>query len=374
MAYIVEEVTALVLALRCGVTLALAAAACGSARRALADFEYSRETRAGAEAAARRDPDNAAYALAAAAWRDAAREDSVPELRRASAIAPLDERVIQKLALALEMNGDTAGAEQQLLRAAARSKKYDPSWALANFYFRQGRGAEFRRWTREALAMSYGDPAPLFDLAWEIDPASGVPFDDLPPRRDVRLAYGNFLVRHQRMDLAARVAAGLGAGQEPEARLLAEALAADYRLAEAERIAPGHATRWTGDRAHSSDGAWRIHLDGEQPEQTELLSRLAIVRAGRVRLTWSMRTALTSPAGALKSSGLRWRVSAWSTGGGVITESDDVAPSGEGGGTLDFTLERESAVRISLEYRRPPGAMRAEGSIAVMSAETGPAP
>lgn len=374
MAYIVGEVTAFVLALRCGVSLALVFAMAGSARRALADFEFSSGTRAGAEAAARGDPDNAAYAIAVAAWCDAAREDSVAELRRATAIAPLDERVIQKLALALELNGDTAEAEKQLLRAAARSNKYDPRWALANFYFRQDKAAEFRRWTREALAMSYGDPAPLFDLSWALDSVAGVPFDDLPPRRDVRLAYGNFLVRRQRIDLAARVAAGLGAGQEPAAKSLAGALAGAYRLGEAERIAPGHATRWTGERAHESDGAWRIQLDGEQPEEVELLSRLALIPSGRVRLTWSMRTSLTSPAGGLKSSGLRWRVSAWSPSGETIAESDEVAASGEGGGNLDFTLERKSAVRISLGYQRPPGTMRAEGPIAVMSAETGPRP
>lgn len=362
------------LAIRCGVTLALVSAAGFAAWRALADFEFSKGTRAGAESAARRDPDNAAYAMAVAAWRDAAREDGVPELQRATAIAPLDERVIQKLALALELNGDTAGAEQQLLRAAARSNKYDPRWALANFYFRQGSQADFRRWTREALAMSYGDPAPLFDLAWALDPDNGLDLEDLPPRRDVRLAYGNFLARRERIGLAARVAQGLAAGQEPEARLLAESLAAGFRLTEAERIAPGHATRWKSDRAHESDGAWRIHLDGEQPEQLDLISRLAILPAGRARLTWSMRTALTSPAGALKSSGLRWRVSAWSTSGETIAESDEVAASGEGGGTLDFEVERQTELRISLVYRRTPGVMRAEGSIAVMSAEAGPRP
>lgn len=69
---------------------------------------------------------------------------------------PAVEQYLHRVAV-LETNGQLERAERELLRAAEQDRQFPTVWALAQFYHRQGRSVECRRWLRQAAAMSSGD-------------------------------------------------------------------------------------------------------------------------------------------------------------------------------------------------------------------------
>ena len=64
----------------------------------------------------------------------------------------------------LEINGKVEQAEKELLSAAGQDRSFGPAWALAQFYGRQHRSAECRKWLQRAAEMSAGDKTALLDL------------------------------------------------------------------------------------------------------------------------------------------------------------------------------------------------------------------
>ncbi len=121
---------------------------------------------------------------------------SPPEHPRAS-----EPRI--RLGLALEANGDADAAERWLLEAAEVDHQYGPAWTLVNFYFRQGRADDFWIWMRTALAVSYGDRTPAFDLCWRMtdDPAE-ILYKAFGTGAPALISYVYYLLEQGRTDAA----------------------------------------------------------------------------------------------------------------------------------------------------------------------------
>lgn len=134
------------------------------------------------------------------------------------------ERV--RRASALEMEGQPKAAEHELLIAAAADRRYFSSWALANFYQRQGRG-EFWPWARRAIEMSHGDRTSLFALLLKMAPAHRVR-EELPA--GLHAAFGTHLVSAGRLDDALGALHTLDEAVIP---ILAERLIAEGRFSDA---------------------------------------------------------------------------------------------------------------------------------------------
>lgn len=111
--------------------------------------------------------------------------DGRPAWRRALSINPRDASALTQAALAAEMAGDAAAAEELLLQAEAYNRLWLPRWSLVNFYYRHARWPEFWRWTRAALERSYGDRAALFRLCRQAGARTPYLFASVfPPNRD----------------------------------------------------------------------------------------------------------------------------------------------------------------------------------------------
>lgn len=245
-----------------------------------------------AAAATRLAPQNVAYRLAAAL----AEEDPQPGIKAAARLSPRDASLRIRLGLAAEQAGDPRAAERSFLEAARLSRKYEPRWTLAGFYFRQNRTDDFWRWAREAVKMSYRDPQPLFDLAWEAGKDGAVIRNKLEV--EARPEMWRAWVRH---------AAATGRLDEVEAVLdrvtpepaVIEALLAGKRIKALARLGGHHALDW---RAIPQDGivfhpqpdgrGFSLTFDGRQPEQCDVAARISLERrdwpiSGTVRgLSW----------------------------------------------------------------------------------------
>lgn len=243
-------------------------------------------------AAAAIAPQNAAYRLAAALGE----EDPQPGIRAAIRLSPRDASLRIRLGLAAEQAGDPRAAERALLEAARLSRKYEPRWTLAGFYFRQNKIDDFWRWGREAVKMSYRDPQPLFDLAWEAEKDGAAIRQKLgvEARPDTWRAWVRHAAATGRLD---EVEAVLDRGT-PEAAVV-EALLAGKRIKALARLGGHHALDWRAVPqegvvfAPSPDGrGFSVAFDGRQPEQCDVAARISLTRrdwpiTGNVRgLTW----------------------------------------------------------------------------------------
>lgn len=92
-----------------------------------------------------------------------------PGAEQAARANPRDSKAWIEWGLELELAGDFASAEQALLQAAHFDRQYQPSWTLANFYFRRGDRERFWKWARRAAPLIPDDPRPLLTLAHNID-------------------------------------------------------------------------------------------------------------------------------------------------------------------------------------------------------------
>jgi|CZKX01.1.fsa_nt_gi tetratricopeptide (TPR) repeat protein len=124
-------------------------------------------------------------------------------LERAAVLNPLNSSVWIELAGAAEAHNDFRAAESSLLRAVKLDKTFAPRWLLAEYYSRRHDQAHFWPAVRAALATSYDDVTPLFDLCWELAPEPRVIQDRaLPDRPDVWRQYFDFLLSKNRLDAA----------------------------------------------------------------------------------------------------------------------------------------------------------------------------
>ena len=387
------------------------AAAWWSVRAGWADYWARQETVAGTEKALTAMPGRGEYeARLAALVADENPQRADEALRRAVALDPLDAQSWIELGLRAEGNGDDAGAEQCLRRAADADVRYLPRWTLANYYFRRNDSERFWYWAKAAAQMAYGDPMPLFRLCGRIEedgklierleirdpdaradyvayllgekrvdligPAVGLMLDE-NRRADVPLLLTacDGLIAAQRTDEAVEVWNGLGrAGRIPFAELAPARGAVltngtfavsptsrgfDWRLPTAAGIAAAREEDPVG---------LRLTFSGRQAENVEALAQYAPAQEStQYVLKFRYRT-----SGIGAGTGLGWRI------------SDLSGASLGAGGSLSSEAETEdqvafrtpagcSMVRLGLEYRRSSGTTRIEGLVILRNVRLEPA-
>jgi tetratricopeptide (TPR) repeat protein len=363
--------------------LPLIAAAWFSVRLARADLEFRRGTPEAVAHAVELAPANTEYTLLRAMQLEYDGADSTALLERAANLNPMNAAPRIRLGLAAEIRGDPGSAEKWLLDAARVDREFEPRWTLANFYFRRGNTEQFWKWIRAALDVSYGDRRPAFELCWNVSSDGGEIFSRaIPDRPQVIRAYLEYLNETRRWAAIPSAALKLASINDAQDRPVlfgaVDALIAIDDAASAKSVwqALGLANRsgvFRGDFEAPEVGAgfdWhflsgqgithlaidqpqslhRIALNGSQRETAELLRQtLSLEPHARYKLTWESRT-----QGIGSPTGIAWRI------------GDRLAPIAANenatAGEIEFVAPSDLAPLV-LIYSRPPGEIRAEGSI-----------
>jgi tetratricopeptide (TPR) repeat protein len=383
-----------------------AAAGVWSVRLGWADYWFRKETLAGTQKALAITPGQAAYyyRLALLASDDHPAR-AVEALQRAVALNPADAQSWIDLGLQYEAGGDTARAEQCLVRAVEEDAQYLPRWTLANYYFRRNDPPRFWFWAKRAAAMAYGDPLPLFRLCGQME-EDGKLIDRLAIRNpSVRASYVSYLVGQDRIDLVGppsrRV---LEENRQDDTPLLLavcdrlldrsrvdEALGIWNRLAETHRIPFGARSStmpsllvngafavaptsqgfdWrlpevdgVSAASEESPGGLRLTFSGRQPERCETLVQYVPVQENRqYKLTFRYRT-----SGIAAATGLAWRIADRNSGNG-LGEGRDLSAEEEVQAQVSFdTPPGCRLARVSLLYQRSLGTTRIAGFIVLRS-------
>src|ERR1700690_310540 len=320
-------------------------------------------------------------------------EDRSRALANAVNASPYNSQAWIALGLDAELQGDRTRAERCLLQAARVDKTYAPRWSLANFYFRANRHEKCLAWLREAARMSYGDPRPLAQLAWNVAgdaPGALAAVSDRPP---VLESYVSLLLDHDRLSAAEAAAGRLldTAGKEATGAALVycdrfldagrpeAALRLWNRLAAAQWLPTPpldpergpHVTNGDFAREPLSRGfdwrpqvvagvgmAWRPAADGarfsfsgDQPESCMLmLQRVPLAPGRRWRLRFEYRS-----QGMPADTGLRWRT----------TGAEGPVPASDAWGEAGFEFRSPASGTVGplvLAYERAPGTTRTAGS------------
>ncbi len=314
-------------------------------------------------------------------------------LELAAKTSPFDSKAWIALGLDAELQGDRARAARCLLEAARVDKTYAPRWSLANFYFRSNNREKFWSWLREAARMSYGDPRPLAQLAWNLAEDRPEALEALSDRPPVLESYVSLLLDKNRMGPAETAAGKLleAAGKEaagaalvysdrfleagrPEAALRLWNRLAAARSIPARPLDPERGPHLTnGDFASEplnrgfdwrpravagvemvrqpAGGGLRFSFSGRQPEYCMLMfERVPLAPGRRWRLAFEYRS-----EGMAGETGLRWRT----------IGAEWQAPARETWREAEFEFRSPpegSVVPLVLAYERAPGTMRTAGS------------
>lgn len=313
-------------------------------------------------------------------------------LEQAVTTSPFDSKAWIALGLDAELQGDRTRAERYLLQAARVDKTYAPRWSLANFYFRGNSREKFWPWLREAARMSYGDPRPLAQLAWNLAGDAPEGLAALSDRQSVLEGYVSLLLDNGRLGAAETAAGKLldAAGKDAAAAALVysdrfldagrpeAALRLWNRLAAARWISAQPLDAERGPHLTNGDfateplsrgfdwrpqavagveivrqparGGLRFSFSGGQPEYCMLmLERVALAPERRWRLVFEYRS-----QGMAGETGLRWRT--------IGTEWQAPASEAWREATFEFTTPPgASVVPLVLAYERAPGTTRAAG-------------
>jgi len=264
---------------------------------------------------------------------------------------------------------------------------------LANFYFRANNREQSLRWLRQAARMSYGDPLPLAQLAWNLAGDAPEALAALSDRPTVLESYVSLLLDHDRLgpaelaagtllDTAGKDATGaalvfcdrfLEAGRPEAALLLWNRLAAARWIPTppldpkrgphltngnfaGEPLSRGFDWRPQGIagvemvRRAPADGV-RFSFSGEQPESCMLLLQRVALAPGRL---WRLRFEYRSQ-GLPADTGLRWRT----------TGAEWTAPASDAWIEAAFEFRSPAGgtvVPLALAYERAPGTTRTAGS------------
>lgn len=322
-----------------------------------------------------------------------------------------------QLALRTELNQhDPVRAEHYYLEAARVNHMFLPQWTLTNFYFRQQDKRKFFESAKHALALTSYDSRPIFAEAWTMASQPEEVLAILPNRKKIRFEYLNFLLASNASDQLE--SAALGAAAYPsdapvenpgienswrdllgstEDRLIStgQTVAAQrvwdrMRRAGWVRISTptvanpltngsfrnpllGHGFDWALQPVHGVTADHFVELaklsftfDGTQPEACRLLQQFVPLNGGQMyRLSWQAES-----VDLHDSSGLKWRVFAvMPEGGGAPVgplTSPDLTSAGPPNGLWEFTVPPSwQAGLVTLEYERPLGQVRAEGSVSL---------
>jgi tetratricopeptide (TPR) repeat protein len=393
---------------------ALVAMLCGyagywSARWALADWTM----RSSVEHALRLAPGNPDYYVQLAQAKPAV---ALAALERAAELNPLSSSVWMELAAAAEQQGDFPKAEHCLLHAVALDKTFAPRWLLAQYYSRRGDQANFWPAVRAALATSYDDITPLFDMCWALVPDPGIIEERaLPERPDVWRQYFDFLLSKDRMDAAESIAGRIVAqatretvpsllqycdrlleqNRGPEALETWNSMAARHSLDYPELVPDrgisltnggfakevlSHGFDWRVSQTEgiffrqddSPPGLW-FEFSGKQPEQCELLSQFVPVEPAKpYRLVVKYAT-----EGLEGDIGIDWRVVDQGSKADLLLGAGHVGAS-EGREKAEpyrfQTPEDARLVKLVLVYNRALGTVRIKGSLSLKGVALGFAP
>jgi hypothetical protein len=371
---------------RCTLWLALAVSSYWALRLAWADHLSVGAELAGREGAVQLAPAAAMFSERLADRRDELGGDGLPDWRRAAALDAENPERRMRLGVRAELAGDYGLAERSLLAATARSRLYQPRYLLAQYYFRRQNAAQFWRWARAALEASWGDAAPVFELAWRMRPdAAWLSANLVPPRREIVRQYLAYLTNRERWDAAAAEArkllpaagsadldyllaygeARLSRGDAGEAAEIWNALCrrrllalepldpaadglvtnGDFLQAPSGRLFDWRLVDQTGVTAAADNGELRVGFSGRQPERCTIAWQYVATSPGtRYRLRWEARAGLGEPA-----RGIAWAV-------------PDAELRTESAHSQEF-LAAKDLTRICLIYQRPLGSARLEDTV-----------
>ncbi len=381
-----------------------------AARWTVADYTVKTPSRSRFEQAIRLAPGNPEYYVRLAG------SDPVRALwavDRAAQLNPLSSPAWIEFAHAAEAHNDFPSAERALIRAAQLDKTFGPRWLLTEYYSRRNDEAHFWPAARAALATSYDDVTPIFDLCWRFSSDPQTILDRaVPNRRDVLQQYFDFVLTKNRLDAVQPIASQLirDAGQETVPSLLGycdrllennepapavevwNALSAK-RLLQYPALAVAQGRGLTNDtfarpflgrgfdwRLNLIDGIFvqngdgsrgmRFEFSGKQPESCYLLTEWVPVEPTRAyQLAVRYQT-----SGLEGETGLKWRVLDGTTGDDLMPKSGWM--TGDERQEMEtryefFTREKTRLVKLALSYQRLPGTVRIEGSLALVRATLG---
>lgn len=368
-----------------------------SGRRGWADWQYVQaRTPEALEAACRLDPGRADCRAAVARAREEQAADAGREWGRVLELNPRSASYLAQAALAAEFRGDIRGAERLLLQAARYNRLWLPRWSLANFYYRQGRLEEFRRWAALAFERAYGDRTALFRLcraagvedgvmleemlgtdaenlgAWvgylamegpvEALPAAAVKYIDKAPGEAVWRVNG--AIRALLRAGHGGEAAGLWSAMSrrgwipyPEWSEAAPLVNPGFR-----RPVPGAGLDW--EVAHGAGfevipgvppGGIKITFSGRQPERVELLAQEVLLRGGQA---WRLEFEYQTPGIGAGATSLGWRLGGVEAAVGRLSSEEWTR-----GAVVWEVPEGLQVLRLGLWSERPRGQARHEGEL-----------
>jgi len=381
-----------------------------------AEIAFRGFTASSVASAIRLAPSNPTYVAALAELEPA---HGVALLHRALSLNGFDSKSLIQLGFDAEFQQHDAGkAEQYFKQAATVDKMFLPRLTLANFYFRQERIPEFLEWVRRALEISpYGyNPRPLYQQCWSsgADPQS---IAAAIPDYDRRLfEYASFLLSINRPDLTPRIfergiaaiplkrsmpgdelwyrdSVGIGIDHLLDADLPSDASKlwnSLYRVHWMGFPAPSassplnntdfsqqafqHGFDWMLPPVNGARGTQypdireiRFTFSGTQPEFCVLLRQYVLLQpAHDYVLSWD------ADAGSIPTQdGFAWRLYSVKRGlppAPLDMRSPEVI-SGSGAGKWQFRTGPDGPVFLmTLEYTRPVGRTRAEGSFVLRHA------
>jgi tetratricopeptide (TPR) repeat protein len=379
---------------------AMAAGAWFSIRLAYADSLYIVNEPGALALAIQLEPGSAAYHALLAEHIEGQGADPKPELRRASILSPRNSLYLERLAVRAESEHDYFSAEKFLNQAAAVDNKLLPRWDLLNFYFRRGDDTNFWPWFRRSLEMSSIDDADgIFNLAWAHSQDPAAILKSIPPVHRMLQHYLGFLVQTGRLEPAAVVADRIAsmAGEADVSELLAyceRALSSDSasavriwnalsarKLIPLAQLNPGQGSfianrnflPTTAPRAFDwvflpVDGVYAtqsaeadgvsIHFDGTESEDCIILRQsVPLIADDRYLVSYEF----SSPGGS-PVRGLWWDVI---SSRGVAATSPEMSANADWHPASFEFLAAGGWAELRLRYRRPAGAIRAEGTVIV---------
>ena len=384
---------------------------------AWADLEYRKATPLAIENAARLAPSNALYHYTTALVIEQ-NEPNSPEIGKqfAAAVAanPRYSDALLAWSVEKELEGDKAGASRLLHDAQSTDHLLRPTWALANYYFRQGDTGNFlieanrclKIIGRTGLSEGRFDPAPIFDLCWKSGASATEILNRVMPE-DAQILdhYLGFLDSTRHFDAAIETARKLLPIVPPGDLLFLgpyfSSLVANDRMDAAMETWKSFYARGTvasrgpdpakgifltnGDLtnppsdfgfdwhheypdavqfSHSrADRSYRFEFDGSEPEQFPLMNQVMPLPGGKaLKLKVSFRSDFNP-----EQSGLRWMLKDYRTGQ-VLPGKATVASGGSSPTdelkilTVDFDAARTSDCgQVRLTYDRQPGTARLRG-------------
>ncbi|MEP6716669.1 MAG: hypothetical protein ABJC09_13950 [Terriglobia bacterium] len=383
---------------------ALAFAAWHAGRQAWADLLFQDNTLNSVQRAVLLEKGNAEYRELLGEHLEGLGYDPTSEFISATKLSPRNARYWIRLSFFHEVQGKYQDAERELLEADRVDRKFDPPWALMNFYFRRNNSREFWRWTRRALEISYDDVSAIFRLALNMDSDWRATAAVLPSRSDVAAQFLVFLTNDGRANgtgpLALQVARTAQAKDVPALlawcnhamekempaavavwnTLCARGLLHHKALAPAEgQLITNGDFSWTpaetgfdwradpveGVSAQFPGGSegLEVTLSGGQPENCFLLWQPIPLAAGQhYTLEYQYKV---SGSDRTSSVGVHWEI-APPAAGAILARSEDFQASSEWTtATFRFDSAGNNAARLMLRYIRPPGSVRWQGTLMV---------